>query len=310
MSSAIENARCVSRDTLDCPGCVLLGHRLPASPPVLAIVGLPSDIGGLGVRSDQLLRPPSTTYHPGPGAVAVVVGERPDYWLGNLLVLDAIPGVDAVWHWRERWTSEVAARSGARHSLVHFEVPWCKRESALSHPVPPSIEVEWDTVFQAPATIESRGSISGSVRQLTGESDWTHSAACSRSMRSIRQRLAAAESGRLTFYAGGLTVPAARAGGAAAMFGVWRDAALVGAAGLLWDPEIGVARYQAVVTHPAHRRQGICRTLLSHTHRHVADRGWPVVLVATHRSTQEALYTSFGFEPVSLRGTWHLPEVT
>lgn len=278
-------------------------------------MGLPSDIGGLGVRSDQLLRPPSTTYHPGPGAVAVVVGERPDYWLGNLLVLDAIPGVDAVWHWRERWASEVAARSGARHALVHFEVPWCKRESALSHPVPPSIEVEWDTVFQAPATIESRGesrgSLSGSVRQLTGESDWD----------ALRSLLALDEidptapgTGRewqTDFLRWRLDMYWQRARAAqAAMFGVWRDAALVGAAGLLWDPEIGVARYQAVVTHPAHRRQGICRTLLSHAHRHVADRGWPVVLVATHRSTQEALYTSFGFEPVSLRGTWHLPEVT
>lgn len=274
-------------------------------------MGLPSDIGGLGVRSDQLLRPPSTAYHAGPGAVAVAVAERPDYWHGNLLVLDAIPRTDAVWHWRARWTSEVAARSGARHPLVHFEVPWCKRESALSHPVPPNVEVEWDTVFRAPAALELPRPVPGPVLQLTSESDWV----ALRTLLALDEIDPAASGSRMEwqtdFLRWRLAMYQQRARSAqAAMFGVWRDAALVGAAGVLWDPEIGVARYQAVVTHPAHRRQGICRTLLTHAHRHVADRGWPVVLVAAHRSMQEALYASFGFEPVSLRGTWHLPEAT
>lgn len=272
-------------------------------------MGLPSDIGGLGVRSDQLLRPPSATYQAGPGAVAVTVGERPDYWLGNLLVLDAIPEVDSASRWQARWASEVAARSGARHPLVHFEVPWCKRESALSHPVPPNVEVEWDTVFRAPVALELRVPASGSVRQLTSESDWV----ALRTLLALDEIDPAASGNgmewQIDFLRWRLDMYQQRARAAqAAMFGVWRDGALAGAAGVLWDPEIGVARYQAVVTHPAHRRQGICRTLLTRAYHHVADQGWPVALIATHRSTQEALYASFGFEPVSLRGTWHLPE--
>lgn len=276
----------------------------------IGTVGNEHDMTGLAACSDRLLRPMTTTYHTVPGAVAIATRERPDYWLGNLLVLDEPPQPDDAAHWRARWSEAVAARSGATHPLVHFEVPWCNPESARHAIVQSRIHTEWDTVFRAPGVLGAQScAFSGSVRQLTGEGD-----------RAALHTLLALDEVDVTapgnvsawqaeFLRWRLDLYLARArAGQAALFGAWHGDALVGAAGVLWDDTLAVARYQAVVTHPSYRRQGICRTLLTCARNHLADRPWPVVLVAEYGSMQERLYASIGFEPVALRATWHLAE--
>jgi GNAT superfamily N-acetyltransferase len=262
-------------------------------------------MGGAGIQSDQLLRPPTTTYHFAPGAVAVVVRESPDYWTGNLLVLNAPPPSLDPAPWLALWEREVAARSGAKHPLVQFELPWAARAAALSNP--DHANVQWDTVLRAPRSMADRSG--RPVRPITSELDWQalrglmaldeiDPAATEEVARWQHQFL----DWRLGMYRARVEAEQA------ALFGAWEDATLVGAVGVLWDAALGLARYQCVVTHPAHRRRGICSALLAQAHTHLADRGWPIIIVSDHDSMQERLYAGLGFEPVGLRGTWHLAE--
>jgi GNAT superfamily N-acetyltransferase len=278
----------------------------------LAIVGLPSDIGGAGIQSDQLLRPRTATYHPGAGAVAVTVHERPEYWLGNLLVLDAPPRVDSVESWRAMWQREVADRSGAGHPLVHFEIPWRDRGAALACPTPAQIAVEWDTVFRAPPILTRQST--WPVRLVTTDLEWESVRALLAVDEVDLTATAEARDWQIDFLRWRLAMFRDRvATGEAAFFGAWHDASLVGVVGVLWSVAPAVARYQCVMTHPDHRRRGICSALLAAAQRHVADRadrGCPLIIISDHDSMQERLYASLGFEPVSLRVTWHLEDRT
>jgi GNAT superfamily N-acetyltransferase len=268
-------------------------------------MGLPTNIGGAGIQSDQLLRPRTTTYHPVPGAVAVAVRESPDYWTGNLLVLDEPPRERDAASWRAIWEREVAGRSGATHPLVQFELAWPARQAVMSSPAHTS--VQWDTVLRAPHRMTDHAR--RPVRPITTDLEWA----------AVRGLLALDEldpeaapdvvQWQNQFLDWRIGMYRARAHDEeGALFGAWDGATLIGVVGILWSEAVRIARYQCVVTHPTHRRQGICSGLLAQAHDHLAARGWPTIIVSDHDSPQERLYTGLGFEPVSVRGTWHLAE--
>jgi GNAT superfamily N-acetyltransferase len=280
-------------------------------------MGLPTNVGGAGIQSDQLLRPRTTTYHPVPGAVAVAVRESPDYWTGNLLVLEAPPRELDPAPWRAIWAREVGQRSGAAHPLVQFELPWAARHDVLSSPA--HARVQWDTVLRAPLSMA--GSVASRTPGLAiDDSRWpTRPIATEHEWAAVRGLMALDEldpdaaadvaGWQNQFLDWRLGMYRARVqDGEGALFGAWDGGALIGVVGLMWSEALRLARYQCVLTHPTYRRQGICGRLLAQAHGHLAPRGWPTIIVSDHASTQERLYTRLGFEPVSVRGTWHLEE--
>ena len=89
--------------------------------------------------------------------------------------------------------------------------------------------------------------------------------------------------------------------GAARWWGAFLDNVLVGQCGMVRCPD-GLGRFQEVETHPAHRRRGVCATLVSTVGRHALDRGCRAVLLgADPEGPALGLYTRLGFRPGALQ---------
>ena len=58
-----------------------------------------------------------------------------------------------------------------------------------------------------------------------------------------------------------------------------------------------MAYIYAVVTDSARRGQGLCRTLLADTHRHLAQQGYQAALLVPAEESLRAMYRKLGYEP-------------
>ena len=81
-------------------------------------------------------------------------------------------------------------------------------------------------------------------------------------------------------------------------FGVCEGAELVADAGVFWRD--GIGRFQNVETHPAHRRQGICGTLVHNASMHALNHPDVnrAVMEANEGRGAARIYESLNFDPV------------
>jgi len=89
--------------------------------------------------------------------------------------------------------------------------------------------------------------------------------------------------------------------GAAGWWGAFLGDVLVGQCGMVTCPD-GLGRFQEVETHPAHRRRGVCATLVTTAGRHALSNGCRAVLLgADAEGPALGLYTRLGFRPGALQ---------
>ncbi|MGB0581057.1 MAG: GNAT family N-acetyltransferase [Limisphaerales bacterium] len=84
--------------------------------------------------------------------------------------------------------------------------------------------------------------------------------------------------------------------GRGAWWGAFRGSELVGDLGLFFDTDCTVGRFQSVETAPAHRGQGICRSLLRTVAADALKQASNLVIVAEAGSHAAEIYRKFGFQ--------------
>lgn len=84
--------------------------------------------------------------------------------------------------------------------------------------------------------------------------------------------------------------------GHGAWWGAFRGSELVGDLGLFFDSDHTVGRFQCVQTAPAHRGQGICRSLLRTAAADALKQVSSLVIVAEADSHAAEIYQKFGFQ--------------
>ncbi len=241
---------------------------------------------GIGERSERLCAPRTTVYEHRGDHWVVRCPDRPDYHWGNYLALAAPPRADGLAAWADRHREAFAGADGVERACVGWEtagprepaglraaaeaaglglevvealalvepVPWTARVQIEVRPVP---EDGWEELL---AFCDTRGDV-----EAAGFRRWRY-AHYSELVRD----------------------------GTGALWGAWRDGALVGAAGVFAAG--GIARFQDVGVAEAHRGLGICSQLIAAMTLDVAGRAETVLILADRGSQAERIYRRLGYD--------------
>jgi GNAT superfamily N-acetyltransferase len=246
----------------------------------------------LGVRSDRMVGLPGVTVAEGDGYDVVRTPERPDYRMGNLLVLHGMPAPADVPALLAAWRQELGGAAGITRVALSAEseaaeLPNGLTEAAAAH----GLDAEVDDVLVLGDHRPREPSCAVAVRPVV-PSEWGAV---------LDLAHAVHDDGEREFRA--WQVGAHRQlvdAGRGRWWGAWRGGQLVGSAGLFADDTL--ARYQEVQVHPGHRRRGIASTLVSTmTADHLTGPhgAVPLVIVAERDSSPARIYRSVGFAPAT-----------
>jgi len=216
--------------------------------------------------------------------------ENPAYRWGNFLLLPALPPPGEAERWISRFS---AAFPGAGHIAIGIDGgpggPQAVEELAAL-----GLRVETSAVLSADHLIPpAREAPNAVLRRLESDSDWRAAIDLnvaadeepgeSRSHREYLERRTAA-------------IRRVCEAGHGAWFGAFRDDEMISGLGI-FGTGFGLARFQAVDTHPAHRRQGLASHLLFTAGRYALSRLGASTLVIAADPDYHAIdiYRSLGF---------------
>jgi RimJ/RimL family protein N-acetyltransferase len=249
------------------------------------------DLTSLGYRTDlALLRLGATEIEDRGDHLVVRSPDNPTFWWGNFLLLARLPEPTEVDGWLERFA---AAFPAARHVAIGVDgvdgvvedlAPFAER----------GMRCQASTVMTAELVHEPpRPNPHATYRRLTSGADWAQS---------IELQMACRDDGQEE--AGHREFATRRAGtyrrlvgaGHGAWFGAFLDGELVSQMGLFRAGE-GLARFQAVETHPSVRGQGLAGTLVHRVGGYGLDELGATRLVMTADPDYLAVrvYRSVGF---------------
>lgn len=229
---------------------------------------------------------------------------EPDFWMGNTLVV-APPapgdGADAA-AWLARWQAtfeEIFPRAAHRSLVVDGNVG-ADVDAAVAAA---GWVMQRNLALVAERLPESRVPDGVRVRALAGDADWERVRAMAIASDEHAARVTGGEPLDDVYREFVAQRGRTKRGWVEAGRGTWLGAfagdELVGSLGIFWDGELG--RYQDVVTHPAWRRRGVARALLSTAVRDALAHGARrVVIVAMDGSDAARLYRAVGFEPADV----------
>jgi ribosomal protein S18 acetylase RimI-like enzyme len=208
-------------------------------------------VTSLGFRTDVMLRVAEGAQVTDRGDHLVIrtVGS-PEYWWGNFLLLDRVPGPGEITTWLARFAAEFPA---AQHLALGVDTA-C--EAALPADLTTAgLPAEWASVLTATEIRPpARPNTEAEIRLLVSEADWRQSAElairCADQADSPEYLVRRAAARRKMTQTG-----------LGAWFGAFADGRLLAQLGL-FDVGGGYARYQHVETDPAARRQGLAGTLV------------------------------------------------
>lgn len=217
---------------------------------------------------------------------------NPTFYWGNFLLFERPPAPGDL----ERWQALFAREIGVPPEVGHQTFGWdtTDGEAGVIEPfLEAGFRVNRSVVLTArEPRLPARPTQGYEMRPLESDDDWAQAIENQVLMREPEHE----EAGYRLFCERRMARYRAMAGdGLGAWYGAFFDGRLVGDMGLFHDGE--VARYQAVQTHPEHRRRGVAGTLVVEAARHAraAFGVRRLVIVADQGEPAERLYRSVGF---------------
>jgi ribosomal protein S18 acetylase RimI-like enzyme len=264
------------------------------------------ELRSLGYRTDLMVRTRQGTVVHDRGAHLVArTPSNPSFWWGNFLLVAGPPGPGDLTRWRELFARELpdAAHCAIGVDGVDGETGPAEELEALD------LEASVHVVLSAQrCAAPARGAPAGvELRPLEDDDDW-------RGALALRVLVARDEGedtdARRDFIERQLAASRALAERSDAWwFGAFEGGELRSALGIVAGD--GLARYQAVETHPGHRRRGLAGALIRAAGEHaVREAGAStLVIVAEAGGAAHRLYRSLGFEDrermVECNGRWN-----
>lgn len=224
--------------------------------------------------------------------LARIPGE-PGYHWGNLLVFPTPPAPGDAPRWLALFAREFPPETGVRHVTFAWDAPDGARGAADEF-LPLGFRDDPTDVLVAEAVgAPARPARGVELRPLASDSDWA--AACENQV--LCRDPCYPEASYREFLTRRLASQRRLAeAGYGAWWGAFRDGALVADLGIYLDGP--VARYQSVGTHPEHRRQGLCGSLVHAAATWADGRGARVyVIQAEPEGDAGRVYRAAGFRP-------------
>lgn len=248
-------------------------------------------VASLGYRTDlALLRLGGTTVEDRGDHLVVRSPHNPDFWWGNFLLAAGTPTPGDEEHWLARFATEFP---DARHVALGFDTTEGTADD-LAGLRERGMRVDASAVMTATAVHEPpRPDHEATYRALRSDDDWAQS---------VELRVACNDDGlepvsyRSFVEAQTTTNRALVDAGHGAWFGAFLGGRLVSQMGLLAAGR-GLARFQAVETHPETRGRGLAGTLVHHVGRYGFDElgARTLVMVADPDYLAIRVYRSVGF---------------
>ena len=251
------------------------------------------EVRSLGYRTDlALLRLGGSEIEDRGDHLVVRTAHNPRFWWGNFLLLAGVPAPDDTDLWLERQAAEFA---DGGHVALGFDGATGRVEDLAAFAAR-GLRCEASTVMTATAVHEPpRPNRTATYRRLTSEADWAQSVALRMDCRDERDN--ADEEGYRAFATRSVATNRELAeAGHGGWFGAFVDGVLLAQMGL-FAASPGLARFQAVETHPDARGRGLAGTLV----HHVSGFGFgelgaqTLVMVADPDYLAVRVYRSVGF---------------
>jgi ribosomal protein S18 acetylase RimI-like enzyme len=247
------------------------------------------EVRSLGYRTDlALLQLGGSLVEDRGDHLVVRTPQNPGYWWGNFLLLDRAPTPAS--HWLARFAVEFP---DARHLAIGVDSP-DGTVADLDGFAAAGLRVDSSTVMTADAVRPpAHPNTDAEYRALTSDDDWAQR---------VELRVAAREVGHSEASYRDHAVRTSAVlrrlteAGHGAWFGAFLGGRLVASMGLIAAGG-GLARFQAVETHPDTRRRGLAGTLVHHTARYGFGRLGvrTLVMVADPDDVAIRIYRSLGF---------------
>ena len=229
---------------------------------------------------------------------------NPTYRWGNFLIFDAPPGPGDF----EKWTVLFEQEVGSPDYRLSAWDTTDGEHGAVEGFLEAGFELSEEVVMAAEAlTPPPRPPQNLEVRALETEADF----AAHIDLHALCRDPDEAEGGYRAFFERKTASYREMIGaGLGRWFGAFLDGQLVGDLGVFGEG--GLARYQEVVTHPAFRRRGVCRSLLYESSRFARETlgAKTLVIIADEHYFAKNLYAAAGFTVRERQGSleWVLRE--
>ncbi len=268
--------------------------------------GAPVDVRSLAYRTDLMVRERAGSSVTDHGEHLVVrTPAIPNFWWGNFILVPGPPGPGDATRWRALFSREFP---NADHCSIGVD--------GVDGETGPAVELAaLDLVARVSPVMSASALVRPArpapdqvvVRVLADDGDWR---AAGELRIAVAREHGEDSAGHRNFLARQMAASRTMSDdGHGWWFGAFEDGALRSCLGIVTDGQ-GLARYQAVETHPEHRRRGLAGTLVHAAGEYaIAHAGAStLVIVAEPDGPADGLYRSLGFadaeRQVELNGTW------
>jgi ribosomal protein S18 acetylase RimI-like enzyme len=224
--------------------------------------------------------------------------DNPTHYFGNFLIFERPPQPGDLPTWEARFADLIGTPPTVEHVLFGWDVP-AQAEAHLQPFLDAGYVLEENVVMSAPALhAPARPNRTADLRVIE-DTDEAWAAVVDLQVAARDSRYQEAETAYRTFKEKQfLRYRAMARAGLGCWYGAFVDGVLAADMGVYTDGR-GLARFQAVGTHPDYRRQGLCGTLAHFAGEH-AQRTFgaqDLVIVADDHYFAKDIYASVGFRP-------------